>query len=480
MEHGIICTSQQETGDDPALKAHLAQKDAERRQLRSRLVRRAKKTPLHHALLNAFSKWNYGVTDGPKRRNAYKSVTVMGRFNTGSRLKSLSAADLENHWRNYETFYYMGNGNRKEARILVMLDYDAKDGVGSHQGSVQAEKYITDKYFKGKVFSEDSTSGTGRHSYIWIYKLGRTAEEVNAVIDRLQDAIRADLKAINADISGFDIQGTCPVIEWEKIGGNLLMTKFVGGRLAKIPRTATPALLSAAEVSLEEMERLASAPPATNTPLPTITRTWAEKEPKRQACYGGFMCEEDFAELNRFKKVYRHLIARFNGGELVKANKRYVVQEDHAAVCFAILRFVYDHPHKDGTFPQKRAESLWNEAYTKGLIDCGWNHYRWIAVRNFLTENGFIDWDDNTYFHYFGEAKKGRACKWTVTTGFYRMLSGSNDSCGTTQGGDLGIHRINKGAEKTLYPVLFEPIMGRINPNIFIRSSKAMEMLYAA
>lgn len=480
MEHSIVCTSQEETDDYLALKAHLEKKDAERKQLRSRLVRRAKKTPLHHALLNAFSKWSYGVTDGPKRRYAYKSDTVMGRFNTASRLKTLSAADLENHWRNYETYYYMSNGDRKEARVLVKLDYDAKDGVGSHQGCVQAEKYIAEKYFNGNVFSEDSTSGTGRHSYVWVYKLGRSAEEVNAAIDRLQEAMRADLKSINADISGFDIQGTCPVITWEKIGGKLLMTNFVSGRLAKIPRTATPALLNVAEVSLEEMDRLANAPPNISVPLPTITRTWTEKEPKRQACYGGVMCEEDFADLNQLKKLYRRLIARFNGRELVKANKRYVVQEEHAAICFAIMRFVYDHPHKDGTFPQKRAESLWNAAYSQGLIDCSWNHYRWIAVRNFLTNNGFIQWEDNNYFHYFGETKKGRACKWTVTADFYGMLSGDNNSSDTTQGGDLGIQRINRGTGKILYPVLFEPIKGRINPNLFIRAAKVMETMYAA
>lgn len=480
MEHNIICTSQEETDDYLALKAHMAIKEAERTKLRRRLVRRAKKTPLHHALLNAFSKWNYGVTDGPNRRYAYKSATVMGRFNMGSRLKTLSAADLENHWRRYETFYYMGNGDRKEALVLAKLDYDAKNGVGSYQGCVQAEKYIAEKYFKGNVFSEDSTSGTSRHSFVWVYKLGRSAEEVNAAIDRLQEAIRADLKAINADISGFDIQGTCPIIEWEKIGGKLLMTKFVSGRLAKIPRTPTLALLNAAEVSLEEMDRLASAPPNTPAPLPTITRTWTEKEPKRQACYGGVMCEDDFADLDKLKNLYRRLIARFNGRELVKANRRYVVQEEHAAIIFAIMRFVYDHPHKDGTFPQKRAESLWNSAYDQGLIDCTWNHYRWKAVRDFLTKNGFIDWEDNTYFHYFGETKKGRACKWTVTAEFYGMLSGDNDSSDTTQGGDLGIHRINRGTGETLYPVLFEPIKGRINPNLFIRAAKAMEILYAA
>ena len=149
-------------------------------------------------------------------------------------------------------------------------------------------------------------------------------------------------------------------------------------------------------------------------------------------------------------------------------------------ISFAIMRFAYDHPHKDGTFPQKRAESLWNEAYSQGLIDCGWNHYRWIAMRNFLTKSGFIQWEDSTYFHYFGESKKGRACKWTVTAELYGMLSGDSDSCDTTQGGDLGIHGINRGTGETLYPVLFEPIKGRINPNLFIRAAKAMEMMYAA
>ena len=466
--------------DIAAFKAHLAKKNQQRKQLRSRIVRRAKKTPLHHALLNAFSTWNYGVTDGPKRRYAYKPVTVLGRFNGGRRSKSLCAADLENHWRNNDTLYYMSSGDRKQDRILVMLDFDAKDGVGSYLGCVQAEKYIAAKYFKGNVFSEDSTHGTGRHGYVWIYKLGRTAEDVNAAIDRLQETIRADLKSVNADISGFDLQGTCPVIEWERIGGKLVMTRFVDGRLAKIPRTVTPALLNAAEISLEEMDRLATAPSPVSAPLPTITRTWAEKEPRQQACYGGSMCEENLADLDRLKKLYRRLICRFNSGELVKANKRYVVQEEHAAVIFAIMRFVFDNPHKDGSFPQKRAESLWTDAFDRGLIDCSWNHYRWIALRNFLSKSGFIDWEDNTFFHYFGEAKKGQACKWSVTAGFYGMLSQDSDPCDAIQGGDLGIQRIARGTGKALYPVMFKAGQGCINPNIFIRAAKVMDLLYAA
>lgn len=472
----IVCTTKQENGDDPALKAHLAEKDRQRRQKHSRLVRRAKRTPLHIALLNSFSSWNYGVTDGDSRRFAYKTTTVIGRYNNRRRSKTLCAADLENHWRNNDTLYYMGNGDPKQDRILLKLDFDAKDGVGSYQGCVQAEQYINAKYFKGKLFAEDSTHGNGRHAYFWLYKLGRNAEEVNAAIDRLQQRIRADLESVSADISGLDLQGTCPVIQWESIGGELCITQFVDGRLAKIPRTATTALLDAAEIMVEDVDRLV-AEPAT---LPTATRTWAASKPRRQACYGGFMKDENFDDLDRLKKLYRRLISRFNGGELVKANRRYVVREEHAAIMFAIMRYAHENPHKNGTFPQDRAESLWNDAYNRGLIDCGWNHYRWTALRNFLTKNGFIDWEDNTYFHFYGEAKKGCACKWTVTAGFYGMLSECRDSYSTTQGGDLGIQRIVRGMGQALYPVMFQPKPGAINPNLFIRAAKAMEMLFAA
>lgn len=481
MLSSIVCSSQEEIDDDyAAFQAHSAEKARQRKLKKSLLVRRAKKTPLHHALLNAFSTWNYGVTDGDKRRYAFKAASVMGRFNGGGFLKKLCAADLENHWRNNDTLYYMSNGDPKQDRILLKLDFDAKDGVGSHEGCVQAEKYVATKYFKGNVFSEDSTHGTGRHGYVWVYKLGRKAEEVNAAIDRLQETIRADLRTIGADISGFDLQGTCPIIEWEKLGGKLCMTKFVGGRLAKIPRTATPALLAAAEISLEEIERLASIPILPPAPKPTITRTWSVQEPRQQASYGSFMCADDFEDADRLKKLYRRLIRRFNGGKCVKANRRYVVQEEHAAVMFAIMRFVYDHPHKDGTFPQSRAEALWNAAYDQGLITCTWNHYRWTAMRNFLSENGFIEWEDNTYVHHFGECKKGRACKWTVTDGFYSMLSEDRDSGLAIQGGDLGIHKIARGTGRTCYPVLLLPFSGRITSNLFLRADKAMEMLFAA
>ena len=60
------------------------------------------------------------------------------------------------------------------------------------------------------------------------------------------------------------------------------------------------------------------------------------------------------------------------------------------------------------------------------------------------------------------------------------MLSEGREYADISQGGDLGIQRIARGTGEALYPVFFQPVQGRINPNIFIRAAKAEEMLYAA
>ena len=164
---------------------------------------------------------------------------------------------------------------------------------------------------------------------MWVYKLGRKAEDVNAALNQLQRTIRAELIAINADISGFDLQGTCPVIEWERVGSKPLISSFVNGRLAKIPRTASPALLTPTEISLEDIDRLASMP---ITPAPKSVATKKVPKAGSQPCYGGKMCEGDFADMKRLKKLYASLIARFNGGKLVQAKRRYIVQEEHSGV----------------------------------------------------------------------------------------------------------------------------------------------------
>lgn len=367
----------------------------------------------------------------------------------------------------------MSNGDPRRDRVLVMLDFDAKNGVGSYEGCLKAEQYISNKYFNGNAFAEDSPHGNGRHAYIWIYKLGRSAEEVNAAINHLQEVIRTDLKSVNSDISGFDIQGTCPVIRWEKSHGKLRMESFVNGRLAKIPRTATPELLNAAEITLDDIYQFSSVPVPVISEVPAPRRT-------QSVGYGAFMEEEHFAHLDRLRRLYRQLICRFNEGQCVKAKQRYVVREDHAAITFAILKFVYEHPHKDGTFPQQRAQSLWEDAFRRGFIDCSWNHHRWIALRNFLSEHGFIDWEDNTYFHHFGETAKGRACKWTVTIGFYEMLSEALDSSSLSQGGDLGIQAIQRGTGQSLIPVFFDPQVSKIHPNVLLRASKMETFTFAA
>lgn len=67
--------------DEAAFRAYLEENTRRRKLAKSKFVRRAKRTPLHLALLNAFSKWNYGVTDASSRRYAYKPATVAARFN---------------------------------------------------------------------------------------------------------------------------------------------------------------------------------------------------------------------------------------------------------------------------------------------------------------------------------------------------------------------------------------------------------------
>lgn len=389
--------------------------------VKARRVLRAKRTPLITRLLDAFSGWNYGLTDQATRRYAFKPATILSMYNDRRRWKKLSGADLVNHWNGLETFYYFSSIRADE--ILVNLDFDAK-GVGSYQGCVKAAEHINTKYFDGKLFCEDSTHQTGIHGYFWLTVKGHSPEQVNAGLDRLQELLRQDLQQAGADISGLDVQGTCAVIEWTYFKGRRFMSKFVNGRLAKVPRTAREReaeLLGAAVVPLHALGR-AKNPHA--DPLDQV-RVWTPKE-RQASSYGCAMTDADFAALETYGDVCRQLFRRYNDGQPLQAPRRYRVRASHGAIMLCIMRWVYDHPNADGSFLQARAEALWRQAHDRGYVTEAWNNHVWTAFRDFLSSLGLIDWQNNLYTPPTttpqGEKRAGKGCRWGLTDQFARHL----------------------------------------------------------
>jgi hypothetical protein len=131
---------------------------------------------------------------------------------------------------------------------------------------------------------------------------------------------------------------------------------------------------------------------------------------------------------------------------------RWAVTEVDFAQAVVLLRFFRENPNPDGSLPQRRAQELWTALYDAGDFARPWNHHRWKAVRDWMSETGWLDWQDHRYQIGTGRGD-GRACKWRLHDDFMLHLDGLalHQEEGGASFGDTGV--IRRGPGEPLRPL---------------------------
>jgi hypothetical protein len=75
----------------------------------------------------------------------------------------------------------------------------------------------------------------------------------------------------------------------------------------------------------------------------------------------------------------------------------------------------------DGSLPQRRVQALWTALHDAGDFTRPWNHHRWKAIRDWMSEMGWLDWQDHRYQNGTGRGD-GQACKWRLHDDFVLQL----------------------------------------------------------
>ena len=97
---------------------------------------------------------------------------------------------------------------------------------------------------------------------------------------------------------------------------------------------------------------------------------------------------------------------------------RRLVHAGDVATLIAILAHTKDHPNKDGSTPTAWIKCLWEYLVEEKYTNRPWDHHRFKAARDFLTQQGWLVWHDQNYVigrEIDGEFKKGKAAKWEGT-----------------------------------------------------------------
>jgi hypothetical protein len=378
---------------------------------------RTRTTPLIELLRQTTYPLLYGVKTPIGPRPSSTKEKFVARYNNHifkHTIRKLANYDYAAHFSGDQTFYFYGNPYWKAEKTLVMIDIDCHQR-GALQGAQRFAEYLNERW-PGLAF-EVSTNGNGIHAYAFVAKYKRTVKEVKAALKNFDRYLKLLALGGEYDIENVEIKGLPPEIEYYKEGGIIEITY---GSLAKLPRTLTYEQLSATTTFL--LDELASLE-VTDDDILAIKRWIHPEKPASKVSLsvgsisGQLIPEEELDNLDRYESFARRLM---DNKELATC-RGYVATSWDMAILLVILKVLYNNRNPQGTMPTRRIEALWTVLYESGDIDRPWNHHRYKVMRDWLSEQGHLDWEDHRYSRGQG-GEKGVACKWSLTQEMYDSL----------------------------------------------------------
>jgi hypothetical protein len=492
--------------DEVRLSEFIAKREKERRQQKLNLLRivplpntkkakkarrKAKSTPPMLWLKDLICSLVFGEKTAAGVRPSLEKKELIGLWNQNLQLPKLANYRLDDHFKGVATYYFFGNGDPKDNLTLVMIDIDVRKskGLGTPQGALAFAEHLRRVRFPGLYF-ERSTGGSGIHGYILVRKLGRSANEVNAALHRLEAWLVAESEWVNADIELVEVKGTCLDLTFNF--GGIESVRY--GSFAKLPReahrfnewqaTTTLALdeLEGGKYDVQAEAEVAAISAADPSTAPSVKK--CKKKIVAGSVKGTFITEDELACIPKYEKLYNQM----TNGKNLKAGKFAVTAHDFA-IALVLLRFFKKHANPDESLPTRRVGKMWTALYrAEDAVVRPWNHHRWKAIRDFLSKQGHIDWIDNHYYYgeiVDGEYVRGIACKFSITDEFASILDAGAATTSTTTGGAsfvdtffAGFLRL-KGNGHPLVPERL-PIRAEMERRFWKTAYEATETLWAA
>jgi hypothetical protein len=331
---------------------------------------------------------------------------VLDAFRSKTWLSRLTNKKLDLHFKNETTFYFTGHASRRTPETLVLIDIDCH-ASGSLAGAIAFAKYLREHYYRN-LYWEVSTNGNGVHAYLVLRKYDVGGLMINdLLLHRLQPFLRRALAEQNFDVETVEVKGTCPDFEWGQKKGELLA--YRSGTLAKLPREAHrfDELAKTTVLSIDDLLRLG---------VPEIQPS----EPVRLRMVGieskGSIAGKHFQqdELDRLDNHYLHLANALLHRHSLGTKGRSVATAEDLSIFLMMLRFFTKNMNGDGSLPMARFKAMWEALFEAGDIRRSWDGKRFATMRNYLSDLGLIQWQEER--HYPDPIKhRGQAAKWMAS-----------------------------------------------------------------
>lgn len=411
----------------------------------------------------------YGEKIGADVIPSIKKEAFVELYNQKGCGYSMANWRYSDHFSGICTYYYWCSPNIAAEFALLMIDIDVLKSkmLGTPQGARKFAEYLK-QYFPG-IYFEPSTGGKGQHGYLLVKKRGRSAEQVKEALKHLEKWLRLQSKGF--DIECVEVKGGPPIIEWT---GGRKIECITYGSFAKLPRDATrfAEWEATATVALEDLLEL----PVVEEEKKSVE---TPKIPRKRenlnvgSVSGRNISQEELDLMPAWEKFFAKATNKPS-----HAGRWRITTEDFAQAV-VMLRYFAENRNNDGSLPQHRVEELWKALYKAGDFSRAWNHHRWRHLRDWMSNMGWLDWQDNRYQPGTGRGD-GVACKLTLDDEFLLQLEDLALHC-NKEGGASFMDTVvpRRGSGQALKPVrhFFQGVFERID---WLEVEKAMNSMYAA
>jgi hypothetical protein len=323
------------------------------------------------------------------------------------------------HFEGRATHYFWGDGRVKTAFSLIKIDIDCHK-VGDLITAMAFAEHLRDNYFANLYF-ESSTNGNGIHAYLIIDKRGFGDIRLHSLcqtLDKSLKAIHRMWQVINPHlpVELVEVKGQPPRITWEQNG---TMREFTSGQFAKLPRELqtrfeefrnTPVL---DQIQINALHKEVANQPIV-IPFPKVSKASKAKG----SLTGSVVKRETLDEYPAYLSLAQRLMP-----ESIKTTGREVATAEDLAIFLMILGVCTKAMNSDGSMPTRRFQRNWECLHENGDINRPWNGKRFTTLRNFLSREGFLDWDD---VHYIpgpmSPTGKGESARWCASEALLDLI----------------------------------------------------------
>lgn len=386
------------------------------------------------------SPYDHGLKHQGRVVHANTNESVVRDLDSRGWVRGLTNGAMVRHFAGEATVYFTADGRVRTPEVLLMLDVDCHR-VGTYASAVAFTEHLRDHHFPGLYF-EPSTNGNGVHAYLLLDTRGFGDERTHSLfemMDRALKGIHADWQAENPhlEVELVEAKGHPPRIDWGRDGK---VARYTSGQLAKLPREVDRRLdefrrttkVDDRRVSdlyrrwKDEVVRRKEVKPeraAGEESRVEVAPTKGAAKPKSGSISGHVVGRE---ALDRFD-AYRDLARRYLPGPLRTSGREAATSED-LAILLLVLEACTERMNADGSMPTARIMTNWATLHEEGEVERPFNPKRYAALRDFLSREGLLDWEDESYLpHQMSDEGKGRAARWRASEGLMARIREARD-----------------------------------------------------